>query len=380
MPGKAPPPDALRLRRLLMGRAEAGGDALESASDGAGRPGEHDVAAIAARIGAAAGALRAGAPAAGRAPRREATGLARTLVARADAALSALDRGTPARDLSGEDVVALEAVLHTRGRPAARVRDDRIADLRTIPGSEMWIAIADAHERSITAACVATGAVTVLDALGGGVWVQGTAWLVAPDLALTNRHVLFPPLGGARLARRVPGSPLARLRRDLTITLDFAHDDGPARMRRFSVTDIPFVAEDRDPVDAALLRVTPIDATAPAPLRLAPAPAPGQLYIVGHPGRMANLPDDVRAVFGDPDERKRVSFGMRMPDGPRADLVHDASTIGGFSGGCVLGLGQEGVVGLHYWGDPVEGNRAVTADALRGHATLGPRLADLAGP
>jgi hypothetical protein len=47
--------------------------------------------------------------------------------------------------------------------------------------------------------------------------------------------------------------------------------------------------------------------------------------------------------------------------------MHDASTIGGYSGGCVLPFLTNEVVGLHYYGDPLTGNRAFTAAALRAH-------------
>jgi hypothetical protein len=95
-----------------------------------------------------------------------------------------------------------------------------------------------------------------------------------------------------------------------------------------------------------------------------------QLYVIGHPGRMRNVPEEVLAVFGTPNERKRVSFGELLdPDAERpSEILHDASTIGGYSGGCVLGFGSPAVVALHYYGDPINGNRAITAEALKAHA------------
>jgi hypothetical protein len=108
-----------------------------------------------------------------------------------------------------------------------------------------------------------------------------------------------------------------------------------------------------------------------APLTLMTASDEYQyIYVIGHPGRMPNVPDRVLAVFGTPDERKRVGFGETMEPGtPRPnEIVYDASTIGGFSGGCVLPFLKNEVIGLHHYGDPLSGNRAFTAAALRAHA------------
>jgi len=93
------------------------------------------------------------------------------------------------------------------------------------------------------------------------------------------------------------------------------------------------------------------------------------LYVMGHPGRVAEAPEEVLAVFGAPDERKRVSFGELMDEDPQRsqELLHDASTIGGYSGGCVLGFRTREVAALHYWGDPVTGNRAFKMTALLAH-------------
>jgi V8-like Glu-specific endopeptidase len=209
-------------------------------------------------------------------------------------------------------------------------------------------------------------------------WVQGTAFLVAPDLALTNRHVLFPPFQGTRLARRVPGAMEAKLKRAYDVNLDFAFDNGGDRDRRYRVVDVPFVAADNDPVDAALLKVERIDGAAPRPLKVTKMDVfdIDRLYVVGHPGRLSSVPDNVAAVFGTPDERKRVSFGWLMDNAQTNQIhaVHDASTIGGYSGGCVLGFADASVQALHFWGDAVNGNRAIVAAALRGHPHLGPMI------
>jgi hypothetical protein len=136
--------------------------------------------------------------------------------------------------------------------------------------------------------------------------------------------------------------------------------------------DLPFVALENDPVDAALIRLGAAPSPAPAPLPMAGAAlASRYLYVVGHPGKIDinELEPEVQAVFGSPSGRKRVSLGQVMTADPAwpKDIVHDASTIGGYSGACVLGFDVCEVVALHYYGHPVKGNRAITAQALRAH-------------
>lgn len=300
--------------------------------------------------------------------------LSKSLVTEATAALRSLREGTPSHQLTPQATLALEAVISASTRPSARMDGEDLQDLGDVPGAEIWRTVVDTHRNNILAACQATGAVRVLDrGVGGMRWVQGTAWLISSTLAITNRHLLFPPQGGVRLARRVPGTQTARLRRDVEVTLDFAWQNAASAGILYRITEIVFVADDKDPVDAAILRVEPLGIAAAFLTVAAAAPETAtRIYVVGHPGIMQAIPEPVRVVFGNPDEKKRVSFGeiMKNHDANPADIIHDASTIGGFSGGCVLPFLVRKVIGLHYWGDSVEGNRAISAGALRGHSAL----------
>jgi hypothetical protein len=355
--------------------AHAGRDgaarALESASARSGPPDERDRRAIKLQLVRAWSGDVGRVALDGRDAVAEAGAIAALLVARARAAVDALQNGASDGSLDAADLVALESVLRTRGRPALRMEGVRIEplDAELHPGCEMWRDMLGDHELDIAAAAGATGAVRVRDIGASREWVQGSAWLVAPDLVVTNRHVLFPPRTPA-LARRRPGAATsAAFLGDFSLTIDFAFDHGMPRAGECIALDVPFVSEERDPVDVALIRIVRppsfevcMDAL---PLRTGSAGMSG-LYVVGHPGRMASVPEEVSAVFGTPDERKRVSLGEAM-DGTGADLFHDASTIGGYSGGCVVGFGSRSVIGLHYYGDSVRGNRAITSEALRAH-------------
>lgn len=376
-------PTALRLdgaasrARLLLG-SRGGGEssdaaAIESSRTRVGPPGNADVQAIRRQLMHARKSDTPRAAIAGRDEAAEVTAIATALVERARTVMTALESGASTGSIDLADAVALESVIRTRGRPALRILGDEVESLSSDkhPGSGFWRPLLNDHEAQLAQVANVTGAVMARDKLTGAPpWVQGTAWLIKPDLAITNRHVVFPPSPGVRLAKRQPAKATeARIKDDFELVLDFAFDDGPARNIQRLVTGIPYVAEERDPVDVAILQLAPAASVA-SPLELALAPnVARQLYVIGHPGPIPDVPDKVLAVFGTPNGRKRVCFGELMPAdtvGP-GEFGHDASTIGGFSGSCVLAFTSSSVVALHYYGDPLRGNRAITAATLRSH-------------
>lgn len=348
-----------RARSWFRPASEVGGS-TESTGGSSGAPNAADAKLIAARITAESSLDAAAAAAA-----------AASLVAQARTAVARLDDEHPA--LTAEEAVALEAVIQVRGRPAVRVLDDRLEALDRHPGAELWeLFVADFEDR-IIAAAVATGAAFAsAPETGHPAWVQGSAWLIAKDLVVTNRHVLLTdelaliePDGAGKKMRFKAGNSL---------TIEFAHDSRvPAASIRHAVTRVLYVAGLNDPVDVAVLAIEPTAGRAPLALIGAGDELPDNLFVVGHPAPMFAAPTAVAAVFGKPDGKKRVSFGKRLePSAPRpGELVHDASTIGGYSGGPVLDISRGGVAGLHYYGDPVGGNLAIASDALRAHEAFG---------
>jgi S1-C subfamily serine protease len=247
----------------------------------------------------------------------------------------------------------------------------RLEGLERHPGSDLWQMFITDYEDAMVAAAAATGAVMVASAETSQLpWLQGSAWLVARDRVVTNRHVVVPePQRGVVIAES-DGQGGMRLRQGVSIGVRFDADDrtpAAAAIQR-QVTGVLFVAPTNDPVDVAVLSIEPVDAFKPLALMGADEPAPSDLFVVGHPGLMAGVPSEVQAVFGNPDGRKRVSFGKQLSAGGRIGILgHDASTIGGYSGGPVVRIKGDAVAGLHYYGNPASGNLAVTAAALRAH-------------
>lgn len=351
----------LRARRLLAPRTSNGTTAAESFDGGRGPPHAGDERRIATRI-AAESSLDAD----------SANAVAHDIVERAQSALDRMLADDWNGSLADEDAVALESVLHVRGRPALRVIGDRLESLEHHPGSEFWQDLIGDYEDRIVAATAATGAVVVSwFSSGNPPWVQGTAWLTAPNRVVTNRHVLMAGRPESHLVASASDGSAPKLKSGIELYLDFTHDHrAPGVQTRRRVTSVLFVAKADDPVDIAVLQIEAFAERTPLLLAPVGAATPGNLVVVGHPSPMAGIPATVQAVFGTPDGRKRASFGKRL-DSPRlGEFVHDASTIGGYSGGPVVGISNGLVSGLHYFGDPASGNLAVAADAIREHAAF----------
>jgi hypothetical protein len=336
--------------RALLGAGPGSGTATESAGASSQAPGAADVTLIAAKL-ARHGALSA----------EEAQATAAGLVQQAKTAVDKLSGGNV---LTEDDSLALESVMQVRGRPALRIVKGRLEDLSAYPGSELWQTLIAQHEQRMLATATATGAAMAsVFATGNPPWLQGTAWLIADDRVITNRHVLVSD----DLNLLVSDGDRKKFGPGISMAIEFAADNrDPAASVRRNVTEVLYVSERQDPVDIAVLRIEGSNA---APLKFATTAAPLNLFVVGHPALALAVPEKVRAVFGNPDGRKRVSFGKRLDLTLKpGEFLHDASTIGGFSGGPVLGILDGTVAGLHYFGDPENGNMAITADTIRAHA------------
>lgn len=341
-----------RARALLgNGASVAGSWRAESTSSLPNAPNEDDAYRIAARIRAYSGT-----------PSDTALMIAKELVVQAQAALGK-------KQLSESEAFALESVMHVRGRPALRVLGSRLEGLDHLPGSELWQTFIADFEDAITAAASTTGALFVdAPATGNPPWLQGSAWLIAVDRVVTNRHVLLPETS-ERLITTSGGEQNARIRDGFRLDIEFSADDrSPAKRITRRVTSVLYVSNETDPVDVAVLAIEPFDNATPLVLAKSGDTIPENLFVVGHPGLTVLIPDDVRAVFGNPDGKKRVSFGKLITViETGSQILHDASTVGGYSGAPVVGIYSGLVAGLHYYGDPNTGNLAIAAGALRKH-------------
>ncbi len=351
----------LRTRRLMAPQTSNSAEAAEDLDDVRGPPHGGDEQRVATRIAAES-----------RLDTDCAKAIAHDIIERAQSALNRMLAGDWNGDLVDEDAVALECVLHVRGRPALRVVGDRLESFEHYPGSEFWQDLVGDYEDRIVAATAATGALIVSwFSSGNPPWVQGTAWLTAPTRVVTNRHVLMPGRPESHLIVFSNDGSAPRLKSGIELYLDFTHDHRmPGVQIRRRVTSVLFVAKADDPVDIAVLQIEAFAERTPLLLAPVGTATPRNLVVVGHPSPMAGIPAAVQAVFGKPDGRKRASFGKRLDSSRLSEFVHDASTIGGYSGGPVVGINDGLVSGLHYFGDPASGNLAIAADAIRDHAAF----------
>jgi serine protease len=282
------------------------------------------------------------------------------LLARHANTLTGLADGASSPGVDEEGRVSLEALVKLTGRPALRVQDDCVNT--DDPQVGAWQGPLVLIRNDIPHIARAVGRIDRGDAH------VGTGFLIADDLVMTNRHVLD----------------------QLTVadtTINFRCEAGPARPWRFRVVAVEFVgATPRGKtsavhfanLDLAILRIdTDGDSGTPPP---APLPlltgdldthSTDRIFVVGFPAAPWRLPRDaagrrrqdiadaLSSIFGLQYGVKYLSPGetLELPgalsgDPERWVFSHDATTLGGNSGSCVVRLGHRpGVIGLHFAGD-----------------------------
>jgi hypothetical protein len=209
-------------------------------------------------------------------------------------------------------------------------------------------------------------------------WFAGTCFVVAEGVVVTNRHVL------EAIAKQAPDGGWTLNWPDAT-TVDFIGEEGAAAATKFKVTGVAFAGP--DPIngsinfphlDMAMLRVDPAGSAAipfPMPVTfetdtLQPK-ARRDLYVVGFPGEPRMWTFDgtppagfetaqvVSKLFSDKFGIKRLAPGVVKSgagdvanDDKKWICAHDASTLGGNSGSCVVDLSADGlrVIALHFAG------------------------------
>jgi hypothetical protein len=291
----------------------------------------------------------------------------------ADIALVKLGQYRMDAELNRDDRVGLEAVIRVTGRPAILVKDGDLELDSADPDLSQWqdtIRLArEGMKRTIRS-------VGRIDRSGFHI---GTGFVVAPGVVMTNRHVL------QAIAHDKGGSGTGREWSLLggRCTIDFLMEYGGSRTSQFDITGVAYggpqtIGETLDigKLDLALLTVrSPNDEgeLLPQPLHLTKSLAASQrmaeVYMVGYPARPSALPrgtspeeiqliDTLKRIFRMRYGFKRLALGAithplgKVPNDPVPWAIgHDATTLGGNSGSCVVGLDEETtVLGLHFGG------------------------------
>ncbi len=256
-----------------------------------------------------------------------------------------------------------EAIVRQFGRPVLFVRDDVIDD----PESELWRERLAAARPVLEAVLPAVGRIDLRQ--HPNLPYAGTGWLVAPDVAVTNRHVanVFARRSGGRFVFR--HNPRGR---PISAQIDFRHEHRVRGNERFRVREVLHIEPDEDGApDIAFLRVARTGRRGrelATPVRLAAAdPEPNAVIgVVGYAasdGRR-NDPQIMRRIFGNVYNVKRLHPGEVMALHEH-HLTHDCSTLGGNSGSPIFDFATGEAVGLHFAGSFKVQNYAVKASTVR---------------
>jgi serine protease len=279
---------------------------------------------------------------------------------------------------------ALEALVLLQGRPALRLSDDGVdpddPELGEWEGAIVLHQTFAEQQRSVGRVNTTRGV------------HAGTGFVVGDGLVMTNRHVLeaiaFPtPSRTNPSAWVLAGQPTVNV-----------SPSGTDAARDFRILEVIFSGPDAiegridlGHLDLALLRVEQANAQGaalPAALKLAgqaEAAGAAKLFVVGYPAMPTVLPKDeagkrrmdvverLRQIFDMTYGVRYLSPGLVMtspeevPDSPQHWVfTHDATSLGGNSGSCVLSFDHSlDVAGLHFAGDWLRANYAHAIDEVR---------------
>ena len=283
-------------------------------------------------------------------------------------ALDTLRTEGPAAALTAEAQLGIEAIVSV-ARPALMIHDGAFGD-----PPPPWDHILGPHRERITTTTRSVGRIGVQGL--PQVPYAGTGFLVAEDVVMTNCHVamVFSHSGPNGDWSFQPG---------LEADLDFVEDPDARRATGGPPNGVRIddVIGIHPALDLALLRVTPSEAAdgVAKPLTLMsqdPGPLAGRnVYVLGYPAPDYRNDRAVqRSIFGDRYFVKRLQPGAGMAPpagaifriepcstGAEQDdvMFHDASTLGGNSGSCVVDLETNQVIGLHFAGQYMQYNEAV---------------------
>jgi hypothetical protein len=293
--------------------------------------------------------------------------IAKEITQGAQSALAKLE--DPDARFTFRERAGLEAVVLTDGtRPSLNVKNGFV-DLDN-PDVGDWDAAFKAFRTAMKSVIASVGRVNVPTNVG----FAGTCFAIAPDLVVTNRHVV------EEIARQGTNGTWALLHPEATF-VDFIAESGSRKSRSNRVLSVAFAGP--DPInrrvdfahlDLAVLRLDPGKGLPKAVILEGDRTALRQsreVYLVGFPaqprthfGSGKPLPgfetsEVMGAVFNWKFGVKKLAPGkVAKPPGrltgdkKRWVFSHDASTLGGNSGSAVVDLSIDGarVVGLHFGG------------------------------
>ncbi len=255
---------------------------------------------------------------------------------------------------TAEAIIIADAFL----RPALIVRNNTFEQ----PEAANWRTLLNAYRPKLDACIRSVGR---LELRGHPTFPYvGTAWMIAEDVAVTNRHVasIFASKKGSGFQiNRGPSGPIKAL-------IDFREEHRVAASAEVEIEKVLFIADpgDANP-DVAFVKVRRNGRLPdPIPLLDGRSKKGHSVAVIGYPANDPRNPAAAVAdIFGRVFEVKRLSPGL-ISGNPRGFLLsHDASTLGGNSGSVVIEIESGRAVGLHFAGRFRENNFAVDSQELK---------------
>lgn len=281
----------------------------------------------------------------------------RRILESAQRAVSKIRAEGESAELEPDEAYGYEAIVLMVGRPAILIQNGRF-----FPPPKGWEILEEVRD-SIERTCQSVGRIEVPGHPSKD-WI-GTGFLVADDVIMTNYHVAknFCRFGDSGKWIFEPG---------IKPRIDYFEEFGTPESSEFALEEVIGL---HNKYDLALLKVSsesPDGLSSPEPLFLA-SDTPYEVerrkvYALGYPAwdGHRNDPEIMRRIFTDIYGVKRLQPGEIMKVLSQDRLFqHDCSTLGGNSGSCVVDLETQLVVGLHYSGRYLEGNRAVSLWMLK---------------
>lgn len=311
------------------------------------------------------------------------------------------DGARSSADFEGVGQFAAEALIRLTGRPALRVVNGAVQG--DDPQLGEWTADVFMAKSELRPMVEATGRI---DIEVGGRWAHvGTGTVTAAGVVMTNRHVIDA------FAEPIP-MPGGRREFLLTAQVSISFDEtAQSPERRFKITGVIAAGPsaigrhaDVGKLDLAFLAVETTNAAGkslPGAVRLGALPKPEDgpmnVAVVGYPAKpdLAAIVDpDTGKVSDDMADRLwqlfQYDYGQKYLSpgeiglGPSAfagdirgwAFTHDATTLAGHSGSCVIRLGGGAICGLHFGGAPKRQNLAHGLVAVREIAAGDPTWID----
>lgn len=251
-------------------------------------------------------------------------------------------------DLTPDEALGLEAIVHLIGRPALLVQDD---DFAAPP--EEWKHLEG--KRALLKGILPSVGRVDLENHHTYPWC-GTAFLIGDGVLMTNKHVAS--IFASQRGREWVFTPGVKAK------VDYREEYQRDKPNEFKIDKVLGV---HPTYDLALLHtsMTSGKKKAPAILKLASkapkATKDADVAVIGYPafdsrnGRTEQI-DIFKNIFN--VKRLQPGKSMGLSQTPQI-LGHDASTLGGNSGSCVIDLETGNVIALHFGGQYLKGNVSV---------------------